>query len=135
VQLAVCPASTQVSVGTGTQNYAASVANTSDSVVSWQVNGVPGGNATVGTITSNGVFTAPATLPSNASETITAVADADATITATSAVTLAVPGAPTTTVTASRGGGGALGFGELLLLAAIAVSALCGRAGVRIGRA
>src|SRR6202042_2252174 len=93
VEVAVCPASAQLTVGTGAQNYSASVANTSDAGVTWQVNGVAGGNATVGTITSNGIFTAPASLPAQASETITAVSDADSTVTASSIVTLAAAGA------------------------------------------
>ena len=118
VQVAVCPVAAQITVGTGVQDYSASVANSTDAVVTWQVNGIPGGNATVGTISSTGVFTAPTTLPTAASETITAVSDADSTVTANSVVTLAAaPGS-------HGGGGGGLEIGSLLLLAA----AVCGRA-------
>jgi serine protease len=137
VQVAVCPAATQVDVGTGTQSYSASVANTTDAVVSWQVNGVPGGNATVGTITSDGLFTAPASMPADSSETITAVSDADATVMASSNVTLAstvtvaAAGATTDSTGSHGGGGGGLELGSVLLLALLA----CRRAQLRIARA
>ena len=123
VQVAVCPAAAQVMVGSGTQNFSATLANTTDSAVSWQVNGIPGGNATLGTITSNGVFTAPATLPTATSETITAVADADSSITASSVVTLGVATAPTVTPASAGshgGGGGGLELWSVLLLALLA---------------
>src|SRR2546430_16794247 len=44
----------------GTQQFTATVQNTSNTAVTWQVNGVTGGNATVGTISSSGLYTAPA---------------------------------------------------------------------------
>ncbi len=43
-----------------------------DTAVSWSVNGVPNGDTTLGTITSAGVYTAPADLPSPATVQITA---------------------------------------------------------------
>jgi serine protease len=127
VELAVCPATAQVVVNSGTETYTASVANTTDSAVTWQVNGIAGGDATVGTISSTGVFTPPATVPSNPTETITAVSGADSTVTANSVVTLS----NTVTVTAtggSHGGGGGFGLWSVLGLALI----LIGRAGARI---
>jgi hypothetical protein len=54
------------------QQFTATVTNTNDTAVTWQVNGVTGGNATVGTITSAGLYTAPAAIPIPASVTITA---------------------------------------------------------------
>ncbi len=132
VQVAICPAAAQLLVGSGTQNYSASVANTTDAAVTWQVNGVPGGNATLGTITSSGVFTAPATMPSGASETITAVSDADSTITANSVVTLAATPSVTIASTGSHGGGGGgIDLASTLLLAAL----VGGRAVARLARA
>jgi serine protease len=119
VEVAVCPLSSQVTVGSGTLSFAASTANTTDSVITWQVNGIPGGNATVGTISSDGVFTAPAVMPAPASETITAVTDADATVAASSVVTLVMPVTAAVTVTGSRGGGGGLALWSILLLAGI----------------
>jgi hypothetical protein len=119
VQVAVCPLSSQVTVGSGTLSFSASTANSTDSVVSWQVNGIPGGNPTVGTISSDGMFTAPAVMPTPASETITAVADADSTVTASSVITLVVPASAAVTVTGSRGGGGGFSPWSVLLLLAI----------------
>ncbi len=73
--------------------FAATVTNTSDASVSWNVNGVPGGDAAVGTITTAGLYTAPADLPptaqtSTANVQVTAVSHADATKSASSNVTV-----------------------------------------------
>ncbi|HEY1730700.1 MAG TPA: hypothetical protein VGG15_03080 [Terriglobales bacterium] len=54
------------------QQFTASVSNTSDNAVTWQVNNITGGNASVGTINSSGLYTAPAAIPNPASVTITA---------------------------------------------------------------
>ena len=43
--------------------FAASVSSSTDTVT-WSVAGVTGGNATVGTITTGGLYQAPATVPS-----------------------------------------------------------------------
>ena len=48
VEVAVCPATATVTVGTA-ENFSASLANTSNTAVTWEVNGISGGNATVGT--------------------------------------------------------------------------------------
>jgi serine protease len=119
VEVDVCPQSAQVTVGSGTLGFSASAANTSDAVVTWQVNGIAGGNATVGTISSDGVFTAPTVMPATASETITAVADADSTVTANAVVTLTVAGSAATASSAGHGGGGGFAFWSVLLLAMI----------------
>lgn len=66
----------------------------SDSVT-WTVNGMAGGSAALGTITSTGPFTAtyvaPAVLPSPNSVTIEAVASTDATVTGNAITTLLNP--------------------------------------------
>jgi hypothetical protein len=126
--VAVCPLSSQVTVGSGTMSFSASTADSTDAVVSWQVNGIPGGNATVGTISSDGVFTAPTAMPATASETITAVADSDSTVTASSVVTLVTPAAAAVTVSGSRGGGGGFALWSLLLLLGIGQLAVLRRA-------
>src|SRR5229473_1149440 len=59
--------------------FVATVTNTTDTAVTWSVGGVPGGNATLGTITSAGVYTAPADLPSPATVQVTATSHADPT--------------------------------------------------------
>ncbi len=61
--------------------------NTNQSV-NWQVNSVAGGNTTVGTIDTNGNYTAPSTVPVPNTVTVTAIAQADATATASATVTI-----------------------------------------------
>jgi hypothetical protein len=113
VLLAICPGSSSVQVGSGTQAFTATVANTTDDSVTWQVNDITGGNAKFGTITSAGVYTAPATAPTPAAVTITAISNVDNTIVSTSTVNITTPGSH---------GGGAVDpftlFGEALALAA-----------------
>ncbi|HXY96311.1 MAG TPA: S8 family serine peptidase [Steroidobacteraceae bacterium] len=104
----VCPATDSIQTG-GSATLAATLANTTNSAVTWEVNGVAGGNATVGTITSAGVYSAPASVPMPATVTITAVSAADATATGTAQLTIAAP--------PSGGGGGGGAFDWILLLA------------------
>jgi hypothetical protein len=79
----------------GAQIFAASISGTGGLTggVTWSVNGVPGGNATVGTILVNGassaVYSAPAMIPSPALITVTAVSVTDPTKTGSAAVTIA----------------------------------------------
>ena len=47
----------------GTTTFFATVSNATDTTVTWQVNGVTGGNTVCGTITTNGLYTAPTALP------------------------------------------------------------------------
>ena len=54
--------------------------------VTWQVNNVTGGNSATGTISSNGVYTAPAAIPSAGSVTVRAVSAADPTKSGTATV-------------------------------------------------
>lgn len=59
----------------GTQQFTATVLGTSNTAVNWSVDGVAGGNSTVGTISSSGLYTAPAT---NGEHQITATSQANA---------------------------------------------------------
>jgi serine protease len=88
VAVAVNPATASIEANGGTQSFAATVSNTLNSTVTWQVNGVAGGNATIGTISAGGLYTAPASVPSPATVTVTAVSGADSTKTASSNVTI-----------------------------------------------
>jgi uncharacterized protein (DUF1800 family) len=63
-----------------TAQLTATVANTTNTAVTWQVNGTAGGSATVGTISATGLYTAPAALPSPNTVTITAVSQAAPTV-------------------------------------------------------
>ncbi len=64
--------SSQVRLGT-TATYSAAVSNLTNTAVTWQVNGVAGGNSTYGTINSSGVYTPPASIPTANTITVTAV--------------------------------------------------------------
>jgi uncharacterized protein (DUF1800 family) len=63
---------TQVRLGS-TTNFTATVANLTNTAVTWQVAGITGGNSSVGTISSGGVYTPPASLPANNPVLVTAV--------------------------------------------------------------
>src|SRR5262245_1162660 len=76
----VSPATANVQEGS-TQQFTATVNNSSSTAVNWQVNGIAGGNSTVGTINSNGLYTAPSVVPNPASVTVTAVLQADTGVT------------------------------------------------------
>ncbi|HTW59592.1 MAG TPA: hypothetical protein VMD99_15805 [Terriglobales bacterium] len=65
-----------------TQTFTATVSGESNTSVNWEVAGVAGGNATVGTISTAGAYTAPATVPSPALVLITAVSQASSNISA-----------------------------------------------------
>ncbi len=53
----------------------------------WAINGIPGGNATVGTISAGGAYTAPKTIPSPNALQITATSLLDTTATSTGTIT------------------------------------------------
>ena len=120
ITVSVTPTAASVRAG-ATQPFTATVAGTTNKSVTWSVNGIVTGNATTGTISSNGVYTAPATVPNPNAITVEAVSAADASATASSEVTLwnATPmvssvsptsfaaGAYTLTITGSKFVGGA----------------------------
>src|SRR5271168_1715398 len=79
------------------QSFTVSFCPAPTSPIVWDVNGIPGGNATLGTIVSTSAtvaqYTAPPNLPSNNPVTVHAVAGGatvSATVTIVSAVTVAV---------------------------------------------
>jgi uncharacterized protein (TIGR03437 family) len=86
-QITLAPDGRTIRCGT-TLSFTAKIANTNDQGVIWQVNGVAGGNATVGTISTNGLYTAPAMLPNPASVTVTAISHFDPTAKASVTVNL-----------------------------------------------
>ncbi|HVB87508.1 MAG TPA: hypothetical protein VNK23_12680 [Candidatus Dormibacteraeota bacterium] len=67
----VSPAALSIPAG-DTQDFTATVSG-APVTPTWQVDGVAGGNATVGTISANGLYAAPLTPPSGGSVTVTAV--------------------------------------------------------------
>ena len=94
ISVTVSPSSATVGAGQMTA-FTAKVTGDASGVL-WSVNGVPGGNSTVGTIDLSGNFTAPS-VTQNSSATITATSKADSTKTANAAATIIAPGvvAPT----------------------------------------
>ena len=59
--------------------FQATVTGTTNTAVTWEVNGIAGGNSTLGTISTSGTYTAPATVPNPSTVTVTAVSQADKT--------------------------------------------------------
>jgi len=88
-QIAVSPATPQVRAG-GTQQFTAQVSNASGTVT-WAVNGTAGGSPTLGTIDANGLYIAPATLPSPNTVTISASLAGNVSLTASTVATLLNP--------------------------------------------
>src|SRR5208282_2421886 len=71
----VSPATANVQEG-ATLQFTATVTNISNPAVNWTVSGVAGGNSTVGTISSSGLYTAPLVVPNPATVTVTATSQA-----------------------------------------------------------
>ncbi|MBI1750155.1 MAG: hypothetical protein HY234_15705 [Acidobacteria bacterium] len=71
VTVRVTPATAVVGTNETFQFFAA-VTGSSNSSVTWSVNDIAGGNSTVGTITSSGLFTSPATPPNSSTISIAA---------------------------------------------------------------
>jgi len=90
VTVAVSPSSANVRIG-ATQSFSATVTGSTNTSVTWQVNGVEGGSAATGTINSSGLYIAPTTVPSSNIVTVGAVSSADTTASGSSAVTLQNP--------------------------------------------
>src|SRR5262249_28055192 len=84
--ITVAPSSVTLPVSTS-QQFTATVSHSSNTDVTWQVNGTTSGSVTYGTISTSGLYTAPTTVPSSA-VTVTAIAKADTSKTATASVTV-----------------------------------------------
>jgi hypothetical protein len=83
----VSPTTATIS-GAAQQQFTATVTGPQIQVVTWDVNGIQGGNSTVGTILSTGLYTAPAVVPSPNTVSVTAVAAANGTVSAPATVTV-----------------------------------------------
>src|SRR6185295_6951713 len=91
VAVSVSPASANVQTG-ATRQFTATVTGTANTAVVWQVNDVVGGDATTGTISGSGLYTAPSSVPGgNGNVTVRAVSQADNTKSGTAAVTVTPP--------------------------------------------
>ena len=87
VGVAISPAAATVQIRQSRQ-FTATVTGTANTSVVWKVNGIAGGNTTVGRVSSSGVYTAPRRVPSPATVSLTATAVADSTKTAAAQVTV-----------------------------------------------
>jgi serine protease len=119
VAVTVSPAVTSLQAGASVA-FSASVSNTQDTTVTWQVDGIAGGNTTVGTISAAGFYTAPAQVAAVMTVTVTAAWTGDASRTGGAQVTITPLPAPPAS---SGGGGGSLAWLEVLAL----LAALLGR--------
>jgi hypothetical protein len=97
VSITISPTFATVNTG-GTQQFTAMLRSTSNTAVTWQVNGVTGGNTTTGTISSSGQYTAPGTVPNPAVVMVTAVSQADTTQSASATVTVTTPASGRSTI-------------------------------------
>ncbi len=87
VAISVSPTAVTLAPGSS-QVFKATVINTQDTTVTWKVNGTAGGNVTVGTISTFGVYVAPAAEPTPPTVNVTAVSQADPSKSATALVTI-----------------------------------------------
>lgn len=90
VQVSVSPVSASLLTG-ATQPFTAAVSGSNDSPVSWSVNGIPGGNSTVGTVSSSGLYIAPASPPQGSLVFVAARNAADSTVAGTATVAVSAP--------------------------------------------
>lgn len=88
--LAIAPATATVSVKHAVQ-FQAQESGVSTTNVRWAVNGITGGDALIGTITTDGLYTAPATVSRITTVTVSAIHRDDASITASAPVVVLPP--------------------------------------------
>jgi hypothetical protein len=86
ITIAISPTAAVVALN-GEQPFTATVANSADTSVIWKVNGIIGGDATVGMVTSFGLYQPPVTAPV-APVVVSATATADQTKSASAEVTV-----------------------------------------------
>jgi serine protease len=119
VTVTVAP-STATIQASATQQFTATVANSTNTAVNWSVNFVPGGNSTAGTVSATGLYTAPS-VTANLVVSVSAAWAGDASRVGSASITVTpIPVTPPTVVPqSSGGGGGAFGLLELAGLAAL----------------
>lgn len=98
VTVTINPTSASVGLGS-TKQFSATVTGAVDVSVTWSVNGVAGGNSATGTISTAGLYTAPANMPSPTTVTVRATSVASATSYAQATVTLTAPPPPAPVLT------------------------------------
>jgi uncharacterized protein (DUF1800 family) len=107
ISVKVAPASATLKVAGGSQAFMATVSGTTNTTVTWTVNGIQNGDDQVGHISMDGVYVAPDNLPSGNAVTVTAVSQADTTKSGNAAVALQNPAPTLDTVSPATIGPGA----------------------------
>ena len=87
VSVSISPTAVDVVIG-GSQQFSATVSGTSNTSVSWSVVGNGCSGASCGSISSNGLYFAPAAIPNPAQVFVTVTSAADATKSSTATVTI-----------------------------------------------
>ncbi len=87
ITVTIAPMTGSVLLG-NSQTLVATVSNTTNTNVTWSVNGVIGGSTSTGSISSGGTYAAPADLPSPAIVQVTATSQADPTKSASAQLTI-----------------------------------------------
>src|SRR5437660_764013 len=87
VTVAVTSSGSSVLLG-NVQQFTAKVTGASSTAVSWNVNGISGGNSMLGTISNTGLYTAPQDLPNPATVTIQATSLANSTSSGNAVLTI-----------------------------------------------
>ena len=90
VSVLISPLSAQVQTGSQ-QQFSAVLSGTSNKTVSWTIVGSGCSGASCGTITANGLYTSPATIPSTPVVLVTATSQDDPTKSSTAVVTVIAP--------------------------------------------
>jgi hypothetical protein len=98
-QVSVAISPSLITIATlATQSFTATVTGSTNTAVTWQVNGVSGGNSANGLVSttilgtaSGALYLAPSAMPSPASVSVTAISQADPTKSATATVTIQLP--------------------------------------------
>ena len=99
----VIAGSSQARLGTTIQ-LTATVSNVTNTAVTWQVNGVTGGAAETGTISTSGLYTPPPAIPASGSVAITALSQTTPVVTASQTEMIWNPVPTVTAATATSAG-------------------------------
>jgi hypothetical protein len=113
IDVVVSPSATSVQAGMSLA-FSATVSHTQNTAVTWAVDGLGGGSAALGTISTTGLYTAPAQVAVATTVTVTAVWTGDSSRTGSAQVTITP--APAPAQPAASGGGGSATWIELLAL-------------------
>ena len=90
IAVTVSPATANVFTS-ATAQFAPTVTGTTNTGVAWSVNGLAGGNQTIGTISDSGLYTAPSLVPTPALVTVTATSAANSSVSGSAQVKVATP--------------------------------------------